>query len=880
MTAAASTSPALVSIAGAPEGFDALLLADLARRAKARACCMSRATTRGWRGWSRRSASSRPSSRCWRSRPGTACPTTASRRTATSSAGASTRWPAWRASRPKGRGSSLTTVAALLQRVPPRSAFRRRDAHAGAGRSSSDAIGWCSFSRATAMSAPTRCARPGEFAVRGGIVDLFPPASAAAAAARFLRRRARERSAASIPLTQRTHRARSTTFVLLPASARCCSTTTRSSASARAIASCSAPRPATIRSTRRSAPAGAMPAWSIGCRCSTSGWRRCSIICPAPRRHARPSGRRRRSTARLEIDRRFLRRAAQSRARRGRRAAAVYRPLPPERLYLERQRMETRLPWRGRCVRSRRSPRRRRRRPAVDARRAARPRFRRCARPGRRSISSTRRARASRRRAAHAGPAHGRRRRQRRQRATGSIICCASTGSSAHATLRRAGPSIAACSPRTRSRSSCCGSSTASRPRDASPSSPSRTSSATAWRGRRRSGASADQFLAELADFADGDLVVHVEHGIGRYEGLETLDVGGAPHDCLSVLYDGGDKLFVPVENIEVLSRYGSRGRAGAARPAGRRRLAVAQGAGQAAHPRHRRSSSSASPPQRQLHPGRGRGAARGPLRRVLPRASPIAETEDQQRAIDDVLADLASGKPMDRLVCGDVGFGKTEVALRAAFVAAMAGMQVAVVVADDPARAPASTAPSPSVSPACRCASRSSRGWSPPRTPPRSRSELRRRQDRHRHRHPCAAGKSVEFAHLGLVVVDEEQHFGVAHKERLKELHGRCPCADADRDADPAHAAAGAVRRARDEPHRHAAGRPPRGAHLRDAVRSGGDARGAPARAVTAAGRSSTSSAHRRPRRGRRALAQAGARDPVRRWRTARWRRPSSRRR
>ena len=106
-----------------------------------------------------------------------------------------------------------------------------------------------------------------------------------------------------------------------------------------------------------------------------------------------------------------------------------------------------------------------------------------------------------------------------------------------------------------------------------------------------------DEFITEAASLAPGDLVVHAEHGIGRYEALETIDVAGAPHDCLKVLYAGDDRLFVPVENIEVLSRYGSEEAGGAARPARRGRLAGAQGAGQAAHPRDRRRADPRSPP-------------------------------------------------------------------------------------------------------------------------------------------------------------------------------------------------------------------------------------------------------------------------------------------
>ncbi|MGH6961226.1 MAG: CarD family transcriptional regulator, partial [Dongiaceae bacterium] len=163
-----------------------------------------------------------------------------------------------------------------------------------------------------------------------------------------------------------------------------------------------------------------------------------------------------------------------------------------------------------------------------------------------------------------------------------------------------------------------------------------------------------DQFLAELANYAEGDYVVHVDHGIGRYDGLATLEVGGAPHDCLRVIYDGGDKLFVPVENIEVLSRYSSEdaavqldklGGLGWQTRKARVKQRIREIAGQliqtAAH--------------REIKPGQVMLPPEGLYDEFCARF-PYAETEDQSRAIDDVLADLGSGKPMDRLICGDVG--------------------------------------------------------------------------------------------------------------------------------------------------------------------------------------------------------------------------------
>ena len=170
---------------------------------------------------------------------------------------------------------------------------------------------------------------------------------------------------------------------------------------------------------------------------------------------------------------------------------------------------------------------------------------------------------------------------------------------------------------------------------------------------------------------------MHVEHGIGRYIGLLTIDLAGAAHDVLHIEYSGGDKLYVPVENIEVLSRFGEA-----------EGVALDKLGGAAWQARKARVKERITRIARDLM----RIAAERKLRKaevldvpesVLDEFSqtfPYSETDDQLNAIDDVVEDLASGRPMDRLVCGDVGFGKTEVAIRAAFVAAMAGQQVAIV--------------------------------------------------------------------------------------------------------------------------------------------------------------------------------------------------------
>ncbi|MDR3435475.1 transcription-repair coupling factor [Telmatospirillum sp.] len=283
-------------------------------------------------------------------------------------------------------------------------------------------------------------------------------------------------------------------------------------------------------------------------------------------------------------------------------------------------------------------------------------------------------------------------------------------------------------------------------------------------RHRRR----AEQFLVETTNLSEGDLVVHVDHGIGCYDGLVTLDVLGAPHDCLRVLYDGGDKLFVPVENIDVLSRYGSEqagvqldklgGVAWQARKAKlkKRIRDMAEQLIAVAAERLVRSAESLAP-------------AEGLYDEFCTRF-PYAETEDQLHAIADCIADLASGKPMDRLICGDVGFGKTEVALRAAFVAAMDGKQVAVVVPTTLlARQHFKTFAERFAGLPVRVGQLSRLVNA--KTATANRKELAEGQlDIVVGTHALLA-KSIAFKDLGLLIIDEEQHFGVAHKERLKAL-------------------------------------------------------------------------------------------------------------
>ena len=195
----------------------------------------------------------------------------------------------------------------------------------------------------------------------------------------------------------------------------------------------------------------------------------------------------------------------------------------------------------------------------------------------------------------------------------------------------------------------------------------------------RRQGKRAENFIAEVTSSAAGDLVVHVDHGIGRFTGLRAIEAAGAPHDCLEIHYAGGDKLFLPVENIELLSRYGSE-EAGAELD----RLGGSAWQLRKARMKNRIREIAGElikvAAERQLREAPRLAVGSG-LYDEFCAGFPYEETDDQQAAIAAVLNDLKSGRPMDRLICGDVGFGKTEVALRAAFIAAMNGKQVAVVV-------------------------------------------------------------------------------------------------------------------------------------------------------------------------------------------------------
>ena len=278
----------------------------------------------------------------------------------------------------------------------------------------------------------------------------------------------------------------------------------------------------------------------------------------------------------------------------------------------------------------------------------------------------------------------------------------------------------------------------------------------------------AANFLAEASGLSPGDLVVHIDHGIGRYDGLKTLEVQDAPHDCLELQYAAEAKHYLPVENIHLLTRYGSESegvtldRLGGAAWQARKAKAKAR-------LRDMAEGLIALAAKRALRTGEAVDPPRGLFDEFCARF-PYEETEDQLNAIGDVLGDLAKGQPMDRLICGDVGFGKTEVALRAAFVSAMSGKQVAVVCPTTLlARQHFKTF-------ADRFA-----GWPvtvrqlsrmvPGKEANETRAGLKDGSVEIIVGTHAVLSEQVGFKDLGLVIVDEEQHFGVKHKERLKAL-------------------------------------------------------------------------------------------------------------
>lgn len=273
-------------------------------------------------------------------------------------------------------------------------------------------------------------------------------------------------------------------------------------------------------------------------------------------------------------------------------------------------------------------------------------------------------------------------------------------------------------------------------------------------------------FITDVSSLTVGDLVVHQLHGIGQFTGLFPIKTGTLTHDCIGLVYAGGDKLFIPVENSDVLSKYGSQNASldtlGSPVFAQRKERVKKDLFVMAERLIGIASERALNKTDRILTP-------HGTYQEFCMRF-PYVETDDQLRTMQEIETDLALGKPMDRLVCGDVGFGKTEIALRAAFLVAMSGQQVAVIT--------------PTTLLAMQHAQTFTQRFQgfPLRVDALSRLVSASRAKCVKKELETGTldivvgthallSKNIKFKRLGLVIVDEEQHFGVAHKERLKEL-------------------------------------------------------------------------------------------------------------
>ncbi|MFZ2586622.1 MAG: transcription-repair coupling factor [Alphaproteobacteria bacterium] len=282
-----------------------------------------------------------------------------------------------------------------------------------------------------------------------------------------------------------------------------------------------------------------------------------------------------------------------------------------------------------------------------------------------------------------------------------------------------------------------------------------------------------EDMIAHFSELREGDYVVHEDHGIAKFAGLLTMDVNGQRQDFLKLLYAGDDRLFVPVENLGVLSRYkgGDSGTVTLDKLGGTgwhtRKAKVQEDLMAMADDLLKTAAArnlSTRDPLVEHH-----GAATT-LYAEFCAGFPYDLTDDQQRVMDDVEADFASHTPMDRLVVGDVGFGKTEVALRAAYLAAAAGKQVAIVCPTTLlarqhydifqqrfAGFPMQVGRLSRLVPAGEVKTTHKR---------LAEGSMDIVVGTH-----AVLSKSLEFKNLGLVVIDEEQRFGVAHKERLKTM-------------------------------------------------------------------------------------------------------------
>ena len=282
--------------------------------------------------------------------------------------------------------------------------------------------------------------------------------------------------------------------------------------------------------------------------------------------------------------------------------------------------------------------------------------------------------------------------------------------------------------------------------------------------------ASAGERIRHFREIAPGDYVVHAAHGIGKYLGVETIEVAGSHRDYLRIQYGGDDKLFVPTDQVGLLQKYiGAEGTAPRLHRMGTADWARARAKAQ-------KSVEDIADHLLEIYAQRqlAHGHAFTPddaMQREFEEAFPYEETEDQLRAVAEIKRDMESDKPMDRLLCGDVGFGKTEVAVRAAFKAAMDGFQVAVLVPTTVLAqqhyqtfAARFAEFAPKVDVVCRFRSVREQAAT-------LRDVARGRVDILIGTHAILNRKRVRFQNLGLLIVDEEQRFGVTQKEKIKEF-------------------------------------------------------------------------------------------------------------
>jgi transcription-repair coupling factor (superfamily II helicase) len=288
-------------------------------------------------------------------------------------------------------------------------------------------------------------------------------------------------------------------------------------------------------------------------------------------------------------------------------------------------------------------------------------------------------------------------------------------------------------------------------------------------RRRRRAERDPEKIIRDLTDLHPGSPVVHEEYGVGRYVGLSTLDVGGLTSEFLVLEYADGDKLYVPVQALDLVSRY--TGAPAEAAPLHKLGGDAWDKAKKKAAQRIRDTAAELLDlySRRAARQGEQLAANETDLR-AFEEAFPFEETPDQAQAIDNVITDLASGRPMDRVVCGDVGFGKTEVALRAAFVAVQAGKQVAVLV--------------PTTLLAQQHYQTFADRFADWPVKVESLSRFRSAREVNQVLQGLEGGQTdivvgthrllqsaVRFARLGLIIIDEEHRFGVKDKEKLKQL-------------------------------------------------------------------------------------------------------------